>query len=150
MKQTKTKTPGQRLAEECSCFTWDKLNDSDRETFEAKAVRLGIQPHEIEVTTPSYGELFERAMLSTRVDCGKAITHRYEESAAEFMRLVKEYYGEPPEESCHHEDPENSGNCISCGLEREEWHWDDAGTGEPIGRKRSRDGEPLPVTNQQG
>ena len=68
-------------------------------SIKAMAAELPLSDIEEDVPEPpkTDGELFEQAMLASRVDCGKAITHDWNKSAAEFLRLRAERDGDKGE-----------------------------------------------------
>lgn len=103
-KKRVVKTPGERLCEYRvgmgdTKTEWRDCFPLSRESYEIEAKDLGIQPIEEDVPEPpkTDGELFEQAMLASRVDCGKAITHDWNKSAAEFLRLRAERDGDKGE-----------------------------------------------------
>lgn len=86
--KTIVKTPGQRYFEETyPNARWDSLNDSDHETYEVKASRLGIQPLEQDVPKTD-GELLYTAYRKNG---------SWDNIAAEFLLLLRERDGEPLE-----------------------------------------------------
>lgn len=93
-----TKTPGQRYFEEgYPQARWDKLNSSDRETFEVKANRLGIQPIEEDVPDPpkTDEELWEQAYQEAkRVHALAAPGWQY--VLPIYVKRLRERDGEPP------------------------------------------------------